>query len=456
MRPLKIAVIILLSFCFHGSLNAQTQTQPQPQTPMAFSLKEAQDYASKNNYDLQNSYIDIQIAKKEVSKNTAIGLPQVNGQVDYTDNFALPTTLIPNFINPSDTTPKYIGVKFGTQYNLGISGALTQLVYSGTYLVGLQTAKAYLETVRQKMIKDQMDVRDIVTEAYIGLLIIEESANILDTTYKTVTQMVDEAQQIYKQGMIEDIDVDQLQLNKANLEASLMNIRNQRLIAYNYLKFVMGIQEGQEITLTDNLDFFINSINVDYLLNQGFDINYNIDYTLLQKQEYLVGMQLKLAKSAYQPNLAAFLAGGTNAYRNAWDFFNTKSLWYANANWGLQLAIPIFSSGQRKYAVDQAKLRVEKMKVQDQKTKAGLNLQVVTAKSDFSNSYHIFLNNQQGLETARKIYSKTIEKYRLGVTSSTDLNQKYNQFLQNEASYVQSLYDLLKVRIRLAKLLERV
>src|SRR5512138_3389243 len=212
MNHLRIAALPLLFLIFQNAAIAQN--------PMAFSLKEAQEYAFKYNYDLQNSVLDIQIAKKEVSKNTSIGLPQVGAQVDYTDNFALPTTLVPNFFSPpSDTTPKYIGVKFGTRYNMGISGVLTQLVYSGQYLVGLQTAKAYLETVRQKMIKDQMDVRDLVTEAYIGLLIIEESTSILDTTYKTITQMVNEAKEVYKQGLLEDIDVDQLELNQANLEA---------------------------------------------------------------------------------------------------------------------------------------------------------------------------------------------------------------------------------------------
>ena len=138
---------------------------------------------------LRNSAYDVQLARKEVKKNTAIGLPQISGSVDYMDNFLIPTTVIPNFLSFLDTTgnaPKYLEVQFGTQYNLSISGTATQLVYSGTYIVGLQTAKAYLETVKQKMVRDQMDVRDLVSEAYIALLIVEESAAILDTTYKTV------------------------------------------------------------------------------------------------------------------------------------------------------------------------------------------------------------------------------------------------------------------------------
>jgi len=191
-------------------------------------------------------------------------------------------------------------------------------------------------------------------------------------------------------------------------------------------------------------------------VNKPFDINYNIDFTLLKKQEYLVYMQYKLAKTAYQPSMVAFLGASTSAMRQDWNFFDQHLPWFGAMNWGVSLSIPIWSSGQRKNAVDQAMINVEKSKVNEEKVTVGLNLQVETARKDFINSYNIFLNNQKGLATSKKIYDKTIEKYRLGVSGSTDLNQKYNQFLVNESNYVQAIYDLLKVRIRLNKLLERV
>jgi outer membrane protein len=96
------------------------------------------------------------------------------------------------------------------------------------------------------------------------------------------------------------------------------------------------------------------------------------------------------------------------------------------------------------------------MKVTDEKVKIQLKLQVETSKKDFNNSYLIFQNKQKGLDMAGRIYEKTFKKYQLGVSSNTDLNQKYSQFLTSEADYIQSLYDLLKNRIRLAKLLEKV
>ncbi len=429
------------------------------QTPRAFSLKQAQDYAFDNNFDLKNAQLDIQIAAKEVKKNTAIGLPQISGGIDYMDNFNLPTTVIPNFLAYLDTTgnsPKYLELQFGVRYNLSASVNATQLVYSGQYLVGLQTAKAYLATVKQKIVKDQMDVRDLVTEAYISYLVVEESTKILDSTFITIDGMCKEAQKVLDAGLIEDIEVDQLLLNRSNLEASLINLRSQKKIAYSYLKFVMGIPEGQEIICTDDLDFFISSLRKDYLMNQPFDINFNIDFALLKKQEYLVSMQYKLAKTAYQPTLVAFLGLTTNAMRQSWDFFDSKGLWYSSSNWGLSLNIPIWSSGSRKFAVDQARLTLDKIKVTEDKTRVALNLQVETVRTDFENSFNVFENNRQSLETAKKIYGKTVEKYRLGVATSTDLNQRYNQFLQSESNYIQSILIMVRNQVKLSKLLERV
>jgi outer membrane protein TolC len=451
-----IAVVIC---CF---IHSETQAQIKP--VLSFSLKEAQDYAYANNYDLKNSAYDVQIAKKLVKQNTAIGLPQLDGGIDYMDYLALPVTLLPaEFINlmlPAGQ-PKYppgssIPLTFGQEYNATLRAKLTQLIYSGQYLVGLQTAKAFLETAKQKMVKDKMDVRDLVTEAYIGLLIVEESTKILDSTYRTVNQMLEDGKATLKQGLIEDIDVDQMELNRSNLEATLITTKSQRLIAYNYLKFLLGINGGQEIALTDNLPFFLNDVKQEVLINQQFDYTRNIDYMILKKQEYFTLMQYKLSKTAFQPTLAGFFGISGNAQRNEWSFFNDKYPWYKTVNWGLTLTIPIWSSGSRKFSMDQARLNVEKMKVTDEKVRVQLQLQVETSKKDFANSYLVFMNKKKGLDLAGRIYEKTFSKYKQGVSSSTDLNQKYSQFLLSESDYIQSIYDLLKNGLKLTKLLEKV
>ena len=447
MNPLfsrTILTILILLFCFES----------KSQTPLAFSMSQAQEYAYQNNYDLKNSATDVIIASKLVKQNTAIGLPQINGSIDYIDYLALPTSLIPGeFIGKPGTT---FPIQFGQEYNATLKATLTQLVYSGQYLVGLQTAKAFQETVKQQNVKDKMDVRDLIAINYLGVLMYQEQTKIIDTIYKVTSKMVDELAAALKLGLVEDIDVEQLELNKADLEAIMINTNTSLDLNISRLKYNMGLKENQQILLTDSLPFFVNSLARDYLMNQSFDYTKNIDYTVLKKKEYQVFMQYKLAKTAYQPSLNGFLGISGNAQRDEWNFFNDKYPWYGTANWGLSLSIPIWSSGNRKYAVDQAYLNYQKMKVNDEKLKTALDLQVATVKNDFNNAFLVYLNRQKGLDVSTRIYVKTITKYKEGVAGSTDLNQKYNQFLQSEKDYLLAMFNVLSLRVQLARLLEKV
>jgi outer membrane protein TolC len=268
--------------------------------------------------------------------------------------------------------------------------------------------------------------------------------------------MVDELAAALKLGLVEDIDVEQLELNKADLEAIMINTNSSLDLSISRLKYTMGLKENQQILLTDSLPYFVDALARDYLMNQPFDYTKNIDYAVLKKKEYQVFMQYKLAKSAYQPTLSGFLGVSANAQRDQWNFFNDKYPWYGTANWGLSLSIPIWSSGNRKYTVDQAYLNYDKMKINDEKLRTGLDLQVATLKNDFNNAYLVYLNRHKGLEVSTRIYVKTITKYKEGVAGSTDLNQKYNQFLQSEKDYLLAMFNVLNLKVQLARLLEKV
>ncbi|MEI7896673.1 MAG: TolC family protein [bacterium] len=447
--------ILLTLFCLSGSAASMAQTAASGTTAevLKFSLEQAQAYAYEHNYDLTNSTTDVEIARRMVKQNTAIGLPQINAGIDYTDYVIQPTTMLPGefFGKPGTFQP----VTFGTTYNATLKGSLTQLIYSGQYLVGLQTARAFLETSKQKNVRDKVDVRDQVADLYVRLLVNDEAIKILDSTYVVVSKLVEEARKSYQAGVIEDIEVDQADLNRSNLEASITYAKNSRNLLYATLKFIVGLKDTQEMVQTDNLDFFLAQVNRDALVNQQFDYNANIDYVLLKKSDYLTLMQYKLSKTAYQPTLSGFLNGSTNAQRNTWNFFNSSQVWYPTLFFGFSLQIPIWSSGSRKYAVDQARLNVEKTKVTDEKLRVGLELQVATSKTDFSNAYAIYQNKVKGFQTALKIYEKTMEKYNQGMAGSTDLNQRYNQFLVSNNDYMQSIYVVLSQKIKLNKLLEK-
>ena len=448
------SLLLISIFIFSDSISRAQQSPPGqlPET-LSFSLTQAQTFAQEHNYDLKNSQNDVEIARKMVSQNTAIGLPQINAGLDYTDYLQRPTTLIPGeFFGKPGT---YQSVSFVTPFNATLKGTVSQLIYSGQYLVGLQTARAFLETSRQKNVRDKIDVRDQVADGYIRLLVVDESIKILDSTLNVVTRLVEEVRQSYKAGLLEDIDVDQAELNRSNLQAVMTYTKSLRHLAYSNLKFIMGMKDDQEVTLSDNLDFFLSQVNREMLVNQPFDYATNLDYVLLKKSDYLTLMQYKLAKTAYQPSLSGFLSAQTLAQRNSWDFFKSDRTWFPTVVFGVSLQIPIWSSGSRKYSVDQARINVEKSKVTDEKMRSGLRLQVESARIEFSNAWAIYQNRGQGFATARKIYEKTLQKFKLGMVGSSDLNQRYNQFLTANSDYMQSIYTLLNQKIKLARLLEK-
>lgn len=444
-------VVVFLLYLLPQIIHAQTQMPAK--VTMNMSLLQAQDYAYENNYTLINSKYDVEIAHKMVKQNTAIGLPQINATIDYLDYIEQPTSLIPGefFGQPGQMIP----LQFGTKYNATLKANATQLIYSGQYLVGLQTAKAYLETAKEKNIKDRIDIRDRVADTYILLLINDEAIMILDSLYKIVTRQAEEVRISFQNGMIEDVDVDQAELNKSDLEARLTDAQNSKNIVYANLKFLIGLKDNQELTLTDDLGFFLAQVDKEALINQPFDYNKNIDYLYMKKGQYLVFMQYKLAKTAYQPTLLTSLGFSENAQRNEWNFFQSNQSWFRMVNWGVSLSIPIWSSGSRKYSVDQARLNYAKSKVTEEQTRVGLQLTVETSKKDFNNAYFVYQNKKQGFAIAVKIFQKTSIKYKEGVASSTDLNQRYNQLLMANSDYMQSMYNVLRMKIQLTKLLEK-
>lgn len=437
-----------------------------------FSLKEAQQYALDNNYQIKNAKTDIEIAKQKVKENTAIGLPQINASASYSYYMDIPTTLIPDFLTPAivgvnenlfglepiepiSSEPQYFEASFGSPQNATWGGTITQLVFSGQYLIGLKAAKAYATLTESTYEKSEIEIKDAVAKAYYPVIIIKENKNYLDSTLISMKKMLYETKEYYNNGFVEDTDVDQLELMISDMETTLAYIDNQLNLSTNMLKFMLGLKAEEQIEVTESLDGLIASVNSEFLVNSRFDFNNNIDYNLLKKGEKLTDLQMRLRKSEYLPTMNAFYQYQKNGLRDQFDFFDFSKDWYPSQMIGVQLDIPIWSSGMRKYRVTQAKLELDKVKVQDTELQQRLNLTVETYRSEFNNAYLIFNNRKKNLDIAEKIYQKTEIKYREGMSTSLDLSQSYNQYLKSEIDYLTSILDLLIKKSDLDKLLTK-
>ncbi len=445
------------------------------QEVLEFSLKEAQIYALEHNYDVKNALTDINIARERVDETLATGFPQVNGSVSYDNYLNIPTTLIPDFISPAiiqvnenifglqpvpgtdvPSTPQYFPAKFGVKHNASWGVTLNQMIFNGQYIVGLQASQAYLSLSETSYEKSQIEIKNMIATAYYPVIILQENKKVFDSTLATLDKMLYETKEYYKAGFVEDSDVDQLELLKSDMESTLTNIDNQLEIARNTLKYLMGLKADQQIVLTDRLDELMLDINREALIQSPFDYNNHIDYVLLERQRDLADLQVKLGKSEYYPLINAFYTYSQSAMRDKFTFFASDQTWYPTQILGVQMDIPIWSSGNRRHRIQQKKLELEKIRVQEEQLKQGLSLKVRTAKSEFNNAYLTYQNKEMALDHAERIYEKTRTKYSEGISSSLELSQTYNQYLNSQIDNLSSLLTLLNKKAALEKELTKV
>jgi outer membrane protein TolC len=441
ITPRKICTVLLLALALAGTAEAQTQE---------FTLKQAQDYAVQHNYQARNAVIDIAIAVRQIRETLAAGLPQAQASVGYTNFINLATQLIPaEFFGGKKG--EFMEVQFGTKNNANMQAQLSQLVYSGSYFVGLKMSKVAQEMTHLQLEKVQQDVRQAIASAYILCLVAEKNRDLMAETITTMESLVKDSKAMQDKGFMQETDVDKLTLLLADLKTNQLNAANQIRNAYSLLKFNMGLTITDDVKLTENLDVLLLATDPEGLLAQSFDVGNNVTYKMMEAQSNLSKLQVKLAKTEYQPVVSAFLSQTENAQRNKFNFFSGSEKWFPTTIFGVNVAIPIFSSGKRYYKVQEASLNYEKSLNTKRQVNESLALGALTAKNNFQVSVETFRNKRDNFELARKIYSKDQIRYKSGVASTTDLNQTYNSLLQAQGTYLGSIMDLFTKKIELQK-----
>ena len=420
------------------------------------SLKEVQEYAVRYNTAAQNARLDVAAARKKIWETTASGLPQVSAKVSYMNNLRIPTTLIPaEFLDPDAEPGTFIGVKFGTQHNATLELSVDQLIFSGSYIVGLQAARIYLQLSQERLTLSEIDVKETVTNTYYLILLAEDNRETLESSLENMRKTLYETKELHRSGFTEDTDVDQLQLSVTDLENALRSIKRQIEISYNLLKFQMGFDLQKEIRLSQSLEDILKDIDSQELLETEFKLFSHIDYRMLDTQEKSLKLLLKKEKADYLPTISAFFSHSRMAMRDSFNFFS-KEKWFPSSMVGLNINIPIYSSGMRGARVAQAKLELQKAINLKKQVEDGLQLELLQSRSAFSDALEKNQGSKGNVDLAKKIYEKTLVKYSSGTASSLELTQAHNQYLTAESNYTRVVVELLAAKIRLDKALNRL
>jgi outer membrane protein TolC len=322
-------------------------------------------------------------------------------------------------------------------------------------LVGLQSAKTYLKISENAKVKTTQEIKEIVINSYGNVLLADESILILQKNKGILEKTLSDTKEIFKNGLIEEENVEQLQITLSSINSSLENVKRQKTIANNMMKLLLGINLDKELKLTDKLDNLTQS-NVDLaILKEEFNVTNNIDYQIGQNLQTSKELLLKLEKSKALPSLGAAINFGSNAFGNSFNFFNQNQQWFNYSNLGINLNVPIFSSFGRSSRTQQAKIALEQSKTQLTETEQKLKLQFEKAKSDYEFSLEQLTTSKNNLNLAERIENKNQIKFTEGLASSFDLTKAQEQLYSAQQNYLQAMLDVINKKATLEKLINK-
>lgn len=434
------SILIALVALLFGSAKAQLQSN-------SFSLQQAIDYAYKNSPSYLNAEQDLKLAVYKKNEVLGIGLPQVNGSVDFKDYLTLPTSLFPlSAFNPLAPPDAYQAVKFGLQYNATAGINASQLLFSADYLFGVKAAKEFVSLSRINIQRSKSDLVSQVSKAYYGVLVNHERLQLLNANIEKLGKSLSEVQAFNKQGFVELIDVERLEVAYNNLQVEKDKVSQLLIVGENLLKFQMGYKISDGIVLTD-------SLNIAEDLKQEMPIsNINVsnrsDFQLLSAQQNLYNVDVKRLKWGYLPTLAAYGAFQYNTQRPNANIFETDNSsvikkWYPMNLVGVTLNLNIFDGLQRHYKIQQAKITALKNQNNLKNLELGAQLEASVAGISYNNALKSLNANKRNMDLAQHVYDVAQKKYSQGVGTNLEIINAQTSLREAETNYYNSLYDML-------------
>lgn len=432
----NLLVIFLL---FVGLSQAQDK-----QESYSFSLQQAINHALEHNYTAINAGRDIESAKQKKWETTATGLPQISAGLDYQKNFEIQKA----FFNGQE-------IPLGANHSMTARTTLSQLIFDGSYIVALQASKTYLKYYENAKQKTNTEIREMVINAYGNVLLAEESIAILEKNKTTLSKTLGDTQETFKNGLIEEENVEQLQITLASINSNLNNTKRLLDVATKMLKLTLGIDINADLKLTDKLDSLTLS-NLDLAFSQGeFTVTNNVNYQIAQNFQEQRSLELKLERSKALPSLAANVNFGYNAFGDEFRFFSQDQKWLNYSYVGASLNVPIFSSFGRHARTQQAKIALEQARTQLTETEQQLKLQYEKAKSEYEFAVEEYATSKSNLNLADRIERKQEIKFTEGLSSSFDFSEAQRQLYTAQQNYLQSMVNIINKKAALEKIINK-
>lgn len=415
-----------------------------------FTLDEAKSYAIQHSKDIALKQVEINQANLRVKESLSYLLPQVNGDLTFTHYGKLNATIIPA---GTFGMPEAQIIQFGLPNNIQTSINATQAVFNGVFLVGLKAADIFVKMTEQEKVVKEEDLKDMIARSYYNVLVARESKAIVEKNIKNLQSLYDNTSLLFKNGLVEEIDVDRLSLSLANLKTQINTLENNVALTEVVLKFQMGYPIEKDIELTQTLADFVSS-ELELFPDEGnFDNRSELHLMNLREQVNIAN--IKRMKFMNLPSLTAYGSLASSAQREKFSFFKfgDEYPWFNVRYFGVQLNVPIWDSFGRRSKVLSAKEDLERIRLGREQLEESFKLSYTKARLDYTNALNEYNNTLRNLELAEKIYKVAQLKYKEGVGSSLEMTNAEQQLYTTQANLINATYKILIAKTDIDKAL---
>lgn len=420
-KPFLFSVICLVTFGL----------QVQAQQPLALSLDSAVTYAVSHNRSLINSKFAVDKTSQKVKETIALGLPQISATIDYTNFLGAEASLMGKTIEFNPTS--------------NFKATATQLIFSGSYIVGIQLSKLAKTVTEQSYQKDEINVKEQVIQAYYMVLASERILENLRANKANVQLIYEKTQNLANAGMIEPTDAKKLSIMVTTVDNAVKSSERQVEMGYNLLRLQLGLEPNSEIQLSTSLDDIVQNRITQSVAADTFNLQNNLDYKMILMQGEIAKKNIALRKVSYLPTLAAFYSYTEKLKKPEFDMTPKNAV-------GFTLSIPILSGGQRWAQLNQAKLDYRTSENTKELVSQQLLIQERQLRFNYSNLYEQYLNQKANLEIVKEVLEKMNLKYQQGVVSSLEFTSSNNDYMTAESNYTGVMLQLLNAELSLRKI----
>ena len=418
-----VILFVLCGLCF---------SQEASDKILRLTLKEAQDYAVMHNRNILNAGLSVSEAQKRTWEVISAGLPQVSATVTYQ--------------NMMGFKMEFAGMAIPMQPTSNFQATVTQLLFSASYWVGIKMSKRGEELTETARLQAELDVKQQTQSAYYTVLVVQENMKILEQNLHNIEKIAKSAEDLVRVGVAEQTDADQLKVQVLTMINAIKSLERLVELAYNLLRFQLGLEIYTEIELTQTLEDLTSAKNANEILVQDFVLNNNYTVQLLDGQIDLANMEVSLERAAALPNVAAFYSYTYKIARSTFDMSPNNVI-------GLQANIPIFASGQRHVRAQQAKIRLETAHNNRELLSEGLLMQEKQLRFNLTSALESLELQKEAMTVSQRVFESITRKFQHGTASSLDVTTANTSLLQAQGNYINAIMEVFTAQTELEKLL---